>query len=217
MASFDWSDEENDLIVGDYFDMLRMEIAGESFNKAERNRMLQSRLTTRSRGSIEFKHQNISAAMLGLNQPWIEGYKPISNFQFTLVEAVVRQLDKPHSWAANEFLEQVHKGSPRSANFNVQEDIPLWIGPPPTVSNAPPPVEHKLLERILRKYDVAERDAANRALGKAGEERALKHEVQSLTLAGRTDLAKKVQWTSETEGDGAGLSGISCVGERVII
>ena len=204
MASFDWSDEENDLIVGDYFDGLRMEIAGENFNKAERNRMLQSRLTTRSRGSIEFKHQNISAAMLGLNQPWIEGYKPMSNFQFTLVEAVVRQLDKPHSWAANEFLEQVHKGSPRSANFSVQEDIPLWIGPPPTVSNAPPPVEHTLLERILRKYDVAERDAANRALGKAGEERALKHEVQSLTLAGRTDLAKKVQWTSETEGDGAG-------------
>jgi hypothetical protein len=40
VASFDWSDEENDLIVGDYFDMLRMEIAGESFSKAERNRML---------------------------------------------------------------------------------------------------------------------------------------------------------------------------------
>jgi hypothetical protein len=108
VASFDWSDEENDLIVGDYFDMLRMEIAGESFNKAERNRMLQSRLTTRSRGSIEFKHQNISAAMLGLNQHWIEGYKPMSNFQFNLVEAVVRQLDKPHSWAANEFLKQAH-------------------------------------------------------------------------------------------------------------
>ncbi|CAN1569056.1 hypothetical protein MCEMIH15_03082 [Caulobacteraceae bacterium] len=172
MASIDWSDEENDLIVAGYFDMLRLEIAGESFIKAERNRLLQKHLTKRSRGSIEFKHQNISAAMLGLNQPWIEGYKPMSNFQFTLVEALVRQLDKSHFWAANEFLDRAHKGSQRNGNFSVQEDIPLWIGPPPTVSNAPPPVEHTLLERILRKYDVAERDATKRIVHSAKLEKS---------------------------------------------
>lgn len=204
MASIDWSDEENDLIVADYFDMLRLELAGASFNKAERNRMLQSRLVTRSRGSIEFKHQNVTAAMIGLNQPWIEGYKPKSNFQFTLVDAVVRQLNTVQFWSVNEIIEKNLNEVPNIGVSGVQEDTPLWIGPPPTVSNAPPPIEPTLIERILRKYDVAERDASNRALGKAGEERVLRHEVQSLTSAGRIDLAKKVQWTSEVDGDGAG-------------
>ena len=61
------------------------ELEGNSFNKAEHNRSLQE-LVGRSRGSIEFKHQNISAVLLGLGQPWIEGYKPASNFQNALVD-----------------------------------------------------------------------------------------------------------------------------------
>jgi hypothetical protein len=42
---------------------------------------------------------------------------------------------------------------------------------------------------IARKYDVAARDARNRALGRAGEERVLAHERAMLLSAGRTDLA----------------------------
>lgn len=41
MATGDWQDSENDAIVADYFTMLAMELAGQSFNKAERNRALQ--------------------------------------------------------------------------------------------------------------------------------------------------------------------------------
>lgn len=63
-----WTETEIDLIVADYFAMLGVEIEGRPFNKAERNRALQEVLA-RSRGSIEFKHQNISAVMLGLGQP----------------------------------------------------------------------------------------------------------------------------------------------------
>jgi len=59
----------------------------------------------------------------------------------------------------------------------------LWIGPPPTHSNAPPPDELEQMTAIARKYDVAERDARNRALGCAGEERVLAHERASLPTA----------------------------------
>jgi len=58
----DWSAGEIDLIVADYFDMFGKELTGQLVNKAERNRALQE-LTGRSRGSIEFKHQNISAVL----------------------------------------------------------------------------------------------------------------------------------------------------------
>uniref|UniRef100_Q07LL7 Uncharacterized protein n=1 Tax=Rhodopseudomonas palustris (strain BisA53) TaxID=316055 RepID=Q07LL7_RHOP5 len=44
---------------------------------------------------------------------------------------------------------------------------------------------------IARKYDVAVRDARNRALGRAGEERVIAHERASLLAAGRTDLAER--------------------------
>jgi hypothetical protein len=49
-----WSRDEVDLIVADYFTMLRAELAGEPFSKAEHNRALQPLLSGRSKGSIEF-------------------------------------------------------------------------------------------------------------------------------------------------------------------
>lgn len=58
--------------------------------------------------------------------------------------------------------------------------------------------------RIARKFDVAGRDERNRALGKAGEEFVLDYERFTLRAAGRNDLARKVRWTSQEDGDGAG-------------
>ena len=68
------SPEEVDLIVADYFLMLRSELAGESYSKAGHNRALQPLLDGRSKSSVEFKHQNISAVLIGLGMPYIDGY-----------------------------------------------------------------------------------------------------------------------------------------------
>ena len=87
----DWTDREIDLIVADYFDMLGLELRGETFVKAQRNAALQE-LTGRSRGSIEFKHQNISAVLFRLCMRWIDGYKPMANSQRALVDGVERYL-----------------------------------------------------------------------------------------------------------------------------
>jgi hypothetical protein len=80
----------------------------------------------------------------------------------------------------------------------------VWIGPPPTLSNQPPPQELDQMLHIACKFDVAGRDERNRALGRAGEERVLAHERAALRTAGRDDLARKVRWVSEEDGDGAG-------------
>ncbi len=58
--------------------------------------------------------------------------------------------------------------------------------------------------RLTCKLDVAGRDERNRSLGKAGEERVLIHERATLTDAGRQDLAERVRWISQEDGDGAG-------------
>jgi hypothetical protein len=175
--------------------MLADDIAGRPYSKAEHNRKLQA-VIGRPRGSIEYKHQNISAVLKGLGEDWILGYKPAFNFQASLVDAVVRWLDRHPDWLA-----RVETGSSSSA---LREEAILWIGPPPTHSNAPPPDELEQMTAIARKYDVAERDARNRALGRAGEERVLAHERASLLAAGRTDLAEQIRWVSHVDGDGAG-------------
>lgn len=205
----DWSEVENALIVADYFKMLAEDISGVRYNKAEHNRTLREQLPHRSEASVEFKHQNISAVLLGLGQPWIIGYKPAARFQNALVDAVLRWLDTRPDWLATG--RKGHHGSvgARAGTTVAREEMPLWIGPPPTHTNEPPVVDVAFMAAMGRKYDVAARDAANRELGRAGEERVLAHERASLRQIGRDDLAARVCWTSVEDGDGWGYDILS--------
>lgn len=189
----DWTESQVDLIVADYFAMLELELTGQPFNKAARNRTLQA-LTGRIHGSIERKHQNISAVLVRLGLPWINGYKPLPNFQNALIDGIGRYLA---------LKGQPVLGIAKTTSLKVAEATNLWIGPPPL----PSPEDQKeteALRHLVRKFDPAERDARNRALGKQGEELVFQHERSRLLAADRNDLAKKVEWTSEERGDGAG-------------
>lgn len=60
------------------------------------------------------------------------------------------------------------------------------------------------LAHLVRKYDPAGRDHRNRALGLLGEEQVFHHERARLIAADRPDLARRIEWTSQERGDGAG-------------
>ena len=205
-----WADAENDLIVADYFAMLIEDLAGRSYNKAEHRRTLLPLLNDRSEGSVEFKHQNISAVLKGLGEVWIPGYKPAFNYQMTLEDAVERWFALHPGWFSR---------PPEESPISLREAAQLWIGTPPTLNNRPPPVELDQTIATARKFDAAGRDERNRALGRAGEKCALAHEKAVLTGAGRSDLASKVRWVSEEDGDGAGYDIASYVpdGRRRLI
>lgn len=190
----DWTDEQNDLIVADYFEMLGLELSGQPFVKAHRNTALQE-LTGRSRRAIEQKHMNISAVVTRLGLPRIKGYAPLPNFQASLIAAVERHLVEQSVPAFEPDLK---------ANSKLIEDRSLWIGPPPDAKPSKQEVTSGL-ERLIRKFDPAARDARNRNLGKAGEELVFENEIRRLTNSGRADLARKVEWTSQERGDGAGF------------
>jgi len=196
MSSQAWTDAENDLIVADYFAMLANDVAGRPYNKTEHRRQLLPLLNNRSDGSVEFKHQNISAVLKGLGEVWITGYKPAFNFQTSLVDAVAGWLAMNPDWTRRTLSSRPVDGMAEAAQ--------LWVGPAPTLTNQPPPDELEQMLHIAKNFDVAARDERNRALGKAGEERVLKHERDTLTAAGREDLAQQIRWVSEEDGDGAG-------------
>lgn len=197
----DWSQAEVEATVSDYLDMLRLELADVPLNKAEHNRRLQSLLAGRSRGSIEFKHQNISAVLIELGYPYVEGYKPRSNYQELLREVVVYRLTNDAVLPA-----LVHQVVERPVNKPPEIDDLLNILVP-----APEPDKadrtHRTrpaVARMPRRPNYLEIEARNRSLGAAGEELALQFEQRRLWSAGKKSLAEKVEHVSRTKGDGLG-------------
>ncbi|WP_281911196.1 hypothetical protein [Massilia varians] len=75
-----WSDDELGAAIKAYLSMLHKELAGIAYNKAAVNRDLRAdALAARTEGSVEFRMQNISAALYELKMPYIVGYKPARN------------------------------------------------------------------------------------------------------------------------------------------
>jgi hypothetical protein len=190
-----WTGEELDLIVSDYFLMLRDEAAGVSFNKAEHNRLLRANID-RSEGSIEFKHQNISAVLQQLGLPRIRGYLPATNYQKAIIAAVDRYLSQNPV--------ALH---PESAVSGFAERPGLFVETPPNLLPVTPRRED--IERLVRKFNPVERDFRNRKLGRDGEELVIQFERERLKQRDRPDLAKKIRWISEEDGDGAGYDILS--------
>ena len=192
-----WTDEEIELIVDDYLGMLQFDLAGEKFNKAEYNRVLQQAIG-RSKGSIEYKHQNISAVMERMGLPSITGYKPPHKFQTRLYEVVDFRLS--------------HTG----LSEKISNDVGNAIAPAEGLRFLEAPERHpepdtpdRTVRRIIRLYDPAKRDARLRKLGEAGEHFLYRAEKNRLSWHGRDDLANKVRWISKEDGDGAGYDILS--------
>jgi len=197
----DWTLEEVERIVADYFAMLEAELKGEVYSKADHNRRLQRELG-RSKGSIEFKHQNITAVLSNFGEPGIAGYKPRQNYQSLLERAVKQWLDDYPTFFDN--LEDGPVLSPKleqeippaMSTASLIEEPPTMLGAPRSLGSATP---------RFSKTDYVRRDAENRRLGRLGEEWVLEFERRRLhDEEGRPDLAKRVRWTSEVLGDGAG-------------
>ena len=198
----DWSFEEVAATVADYFVMFDLELRGEDYSKKEHNRLLQKLLRGRSAGAIEFKHANISAVLRDAGYPFIDGYKPRSNYQEILFEAVLDRLRADHALSARVQL---------LAEAPVR-DMPL-IRPLSDVLVAAP-TRDATRGRIYEKkhaprtpvlgVNYLEREAHNASLGAAGEKFALELEHRRLWEAGKRKLAESIEHVSLTRGDGLG-------------
>ena len=199
VSGSNWTEGEIDLIVADYFDMLAETAAGRTVNKAERNRSLQH-VTGRSRSSIEWKHQNISAVLEELGTRWLDGYRPAHNYQAALIDGVGRYLELKPSLVGAATL-----SAPLPA-AQAAEAARLYIGPAPAFAKSEATISAQTsLRRLVRKFDPAARDERNRELGERGE--ALVYEAEQVRLReqDREDLSRKVRWVSKEDGDGAGF------------
>lgn len=193
-----WDWLECEAIVQDYFAMLNDELIGKPYNKAEHRRVLVSKLNQRTEGSVEFKHQNISAILLELGQPYIKGYKPAFNYQRQLKQVVLSYL-AAHPQELNLIAESADiEITPPTGNINWNAVLDTEL--PERITR----VQETRREYLARKVNYTERERNNRSLGERGEAFALEYERHRLTQAGRPDLAKEVKWASQKDGDGLG-------------
>jgi hypothetical protein len=201
----DWTADEVALAVADYMEMLRKEVLGEPYSKAEHRAALLPLLRGRSDGSIEFKHQNTSAVLVRLGLPYVAGYKPRINYQALLAESVEAFLARHPAYLDQ--LADAPKLSPANRPPPTADPGDLFEDPP---EDMPLPAPGKpWLTRAGRRIDFAARDAADRRLGRLGEEFVVELERARLRGEGRDDLARKVDWAAQSVGDGLGYDVLS--------
>lgn len=203
----DWSREEVEATIADYFDMLGKELRGLEYNKTEHRRRLALLLNKRSDGAIERKHQNISAILIKLGFPYVSGYKPLKNYQQLLYGVVSGRLENNPA-----LVDIVRVQVEQPATVPVVDNILESLVDPPT----PVPLEHKNIrtgvrERPLVRYgtDYLAQETKNTSLGAAGEQFVVLFEKARLIRAGQERLASKVEQVSVTQGDGTGFDVLS--------
>jgi hypothetical protein len=200
----DWSASEVAATVADYLAMLTSELRGEAYSKRDHNRQLQAMLNNRSAGAIEFKHANISAVLIELGFPYIDGYKPRGNYQELLKTEVIARLDaSSETTAAAEAI----IAAP-AAPVALVESLDVFVDPP---SREPPSATYERRKPTFtpRRINYLEREARNASLGAAGERFVLEAEHRRLWDAGHRHLAERIEHVAATQGDGHGYDIVS--------
>jgi len=200
--AIDWSNIELDLMITDYFSMLRLELSDIAYNKAEHRRNLLPLLNNRSEGSVEFKHQNISAVLAILGQPFIKGYLPRYNYQRLLDDKVIDYL------TANINIEKLFKSfADKDVNPDrIHKFDNLIVEPPKTEVVLEPIPAYK---RNPIKINYLKKEQTNHKLGLSGEELVISFEKWNLIQLGKEKFAGQIRWISKDEGDGAGFDILS--------
>jgi hypothetical protein len=164
---------------------------------------LLDKLSSRTSGSVEFKHCNISAVLIDLGFPYIKGYQPRFNYQSLLREVVEHQVSR----------------------FTELDNLALSAVLQPAVSPATQNYEQVLVDAPIRKHVAADvgpatnytptkrdylaREAHNMSLGLAGEEFIIQYEHWRLNHLGLGHLADRIEHVSQTKGDGLGYDILS--------
>ncbi|KQX90563.1 DUF3883 domain-containing protein [Variovorax sp. Root473] len=199
----DWSAEEVSHTVAAYFDMLLLEARQEKYNKSQRNALLRETLKDRSKGSVEMKHQNVSAALSVLGLPFISGYKPRGNTQL-LLRQEVQKFVLAHSELVHRIVDAMEE-----VKTPAQKTFKAVLVEAPALELVAKPALAVKRTRLPRKVDYAARDENNRKLGRAGEQWVLEYEQQRLHRAGLAELFARVDWVADRVGDGLGYDILS--------
>lgn len=197
-----WTPAEIHTILPTYFEMLAMEIRGESFVKARYKEMMAAQLGTRNSIAVEYKFMNISAVLDEHGFPYIVGYRPLGKYQ-ALLEPLVIDYIAQRDDLAQLFLNYVIRDNIEAQSNLDFSKLSVSSPPPPDISDTA--VHPQSKGRQVRKYNYLEIEQRNQRLGSLGEELVYQYEKWRLHENGKSALADKIEWTAQEKGDGAGF------------
>jgi hypothetical protein len=199
-----WSRVEVEACVASYLTMLALELNGQRYNKTEYAEALMRKLDDRNRGSVEFKHCNVSAVLLDLGYPSINGYKPRFKYQHELVDVVESQL------TGNPVIDAAAQAAVErpAIEIAVSESRTVWVTAPKPSKVREAAAEYSPNFSPVRR-DYLAREARNRSLGRAGELFVLELESRRLHAEGKKALSERVEHVAASQGDGLGYDVLS--------
>ncbi|MGB7344334.1 MAG: DUF3883 domain-containing protein, partial [Pirellulaceae bacterium] len=162
------------------------------------------KLNGRTEGSIEFKHANISAALIEEGFPYIDGYKPRSNFQGLLLDVVASEVTNN-----SELLQIAAADADQPMPVPEVEEILGILTARPESVQLPQIASDPGARPARLPTDYLKREASNRSLGSAGEQFILNYERARLISLGRDSLASRIEHTSKVRGDHEGYDILS--------
>jgi hypothetical protein len=148
------------------------------------------------------KHQNISAVLIEMGVPYIDGYKPRFNYQRSLLPGAVTDYLLHHPDLQAVF----HADAEASVPMPSVEDILAALEAPPKRDDTGAAVVGETVA-IYNPMGVnyLEREARNQSLGDAGELFVIEFERARLIHAGKESLAGRIERVSVTQGPAAGF------------
>lgn len=187
----EWTLRECEITADAYFKCLQQKLAGKKFNRQRSIDQVAAQIS-RTPGSVDYKFQNIDAALFSAQLPRLN-ISVAKNAQKLLSYVVLDPL-APRFAAV---FSEARSASENDATSEVFVSIPI--------------IEASILDRkrdvsslTAVRLDFSRRDAENRELGNCGEEWVVKAEKKCLQIAGCHELANKVRWVSRDLGDGLG-------------
>lgn len=186
----DWTPAEVSSLVRDYFTMLLKELYGVDYSKTEHRTRLLPQLCGRSHASVQRKCQNVSAVLVQHGLPYIDGYKPLGNYQALLASETVSYLtQEPYVGAA---LAAAPKLKPCCLEKDWDSlDVPTLREECPDQLEPPSQDSQWLEDGAIP--NIARTQATNETLHGLGLQFVLHVERRILIDAGRRDLADRVQ------------------------
>lgn len=201
-----WSRIEVEAAVAAYLEMLLLELRGALYNKTQRRRQLQQILDHRTEPAIERKNQNISAILLEMGLPYVDGYKPLRNYQ-----ELLRHVVQERVILTPELIPSVQDEIDRLPLMPNVDDILHRLVEPPVPRNRPKPSRVCEAPAIPygRRTNYLLLETRNSVLGRAGEEFVVDFERARLISEAQERLASRVERVSVTRGDQEGFDILS--------
>lgn len=169
------------------------------------SRLVGRSLVRRLKFGALVKHANISAVMIEMGYPYVDGYKPRSNYQGLLQEVVERRV-----YARPELATTVAKliEQPVVKPTSIGDILAILVEPPTSAKKKEALYEKPSVRKTVPKRNYLEQEARNQSLGRAGEELVLEFEHQRLWRVGQKTLAERIAHVSKKD-DGYGFDILS--------